>query len=92
MPYLPVRVSYKPKQFRALKMKQGREKGKRKERREIRKEERGREGRRGGKKRQLKKLLALCISFFSCITISFNFRLSSVGNNEDQVASVCFLK
>ena len=29
---------------------------------------------------------------FSCITISFNFRLSSVGNNEDQVASVCFLK
>ena len=64
MPYLPVRVSYKPKQFQALKMKQGREKGKRKERREIRKEERGREGRRGGKKRQLKKLWALCISFF----------------------------
>ena len=90
-PYLPVRVSYKPKQLQALKMKKGREKGK-EGKKKGRKRERGRERREEKKKRQLKKLLALCISFFSCIIISFNFHFSSIGNSEDMVASIFFPK
>ena len=57
-----------------------------------RKRERGRERREEEKKMQLKKLLALCISFFRCIIISFNFHFSSIGNSEDLVASICFPK
>lgn len=90
-PYLPVRVSYKPKQLQALKMKTGREKGK-EGKKKGRKREKGRERREEEKKRQLKKLLALCISFFRCIIISFNFHFSSIGNSEDLVASICFPK